>query len=519
MLEVDHVLNIKQLAAKGQSIRAIARETGFTRKTVRKYLKGDAVPGVYRMIEPRVQPVRDAIRDRVGGLLREELSRKTPRKQRLTAARIHRILASEAVEASASTVRDLVAEVRLDLRDPLEHAFLTLEYDPGVDAQVDFFEAEYDDSELGRTKAYVLLVRACYSAKTFAYIAPSQTFESLVEGLTRAFDFFGGVFLVLWFDNLTPAVKRILRGRDRQIQKRFSSFVAHYGFRVEFCAPGKGNEKGGVEGEVKYSRHEIFSPIPKADGRKGLQEIAEAWMARDSSRTTSGRRLSIGELFKHEVSKLLTLPGSRFDAARVSHGHVSSRALVSIVTNVYSVPVEWVGRTVTVKMRAESVDFFGPNRESVRHGRLYGREGMSIELDHFLPLLRRKHRGLDRAVPVRRFLESESPSWTALLSALRRRLGDVEGGKEFIEVLFLCRTHERGAVTAAVECALRDVEVSLGAVRYHLWSGIERARERVESISCSGTAAGTSSVMSHTPAAYMDLLLLAETGEEVALRG
>ena len=113
--------------------------------------------------------------------------------QRLTAARIHRILESEDLLACPRLVRQLVQEVRMDIRDPLQHAYPPLRYEPGEDAQVDFFEGVVDDLVLGRIKVFILIVRACFSGKTFAYAAPNQTREALIEGLMQAFEHFGGV--------------------------------------------------------------------------------------------------------------------------------------------------------------------------------------------------------------------------------------------------------------------------------------------------------------------------------------
>jgi transposase len=99
---------------------------------------------------------------------------------------------------SERTVREVARELRLELRDVLEHAYLPLEYEPGVDAQVDFFEGVADDRRLGRVKVTLLLVRACFSGACYAYAAPNQTREALFEGLMRAFEHFGGVFRKLW---------------------------------------------------------------------------------------------------------------------------------------------------------------------------------------------------------------------------------------------------------------------------------------------------------------------------------
>jgi hypothetical protein len=103
---------------------------------------------------------------------------------------------------------------------------------------------------------------------------------------------------------------------------------------------------------------------------------------------------------------------------------------------------------------------------------------MSLELDHYLPLLARKHRGLDRAVPMRRFLEREDACWRALLRDLRRREGEVAGSKAFVDVLLLCRQHGVEAVTCAVREAVGHSEVSLGLVRFHLVKVTEELRPR-----------------------------------------
>jgi len=494
MIEVSQVLKCKQLRSQGESIRGISKAIGASRNTVRRYLRGEGIPGTYKMKESRPQPARDAIRERVRELLVTEREKETPRKQRLTAARIHRLLLGEGHRVGETTVKRVVREQRLELRDALRHAYLPLEYEPGEDAQVDFYEGWVDDRRQGRVKVILLLVRACFSGACFAYAAPNQTREALLEGLMRAFEHFGGVFRKLWFDNLTPAVKKVLQGRTRELQRGFEVFQAYYGFEGEFCGAGKGNEKGGVEGEVRYSRHEILSPIPEVDGRDDLQRLCNEWMARDVARRVRGREQTIGEMWSLEAGELIPLPACRFDPSQVRSAKVSNRSWVQLGTNFYSVPVEWVGLEVTIRLDAEWLVAIGPGNERARHRRLYGRDQMSLELDHYLPLLERKHRGLDRAVPVRRFLEREDPCWKALLVDLRRREGEVGGSKAFVEVLFLCRKHGVGAVTDAVKGALRYEEVSVGLVRFQLWRDIEQQQERAEMIDYAGPVVSQGSV-------------------------
>ena len=506
MIEVSQVLECKQLRSQGASVRAISHQLGISRNTVRRYLRGEGSPGAYQMQSPRPRPVRDAIGERVCELLVAERERRTPRKQRLTAARVHRLLLAEGQVASECTVRRVVRAVRLELRDPLEHAYLPLEYDPGVDAQVDFYEGVVDDRRLGRVKVILLLVRACFSGACFAYAAPNQTREALFEGLMRAFEHFGGVFQKLWFDNLTPAVKKVLQGRTRELQRAFEAFQAHYGFEALFCGPGKGNEKGGVEGSVKYSRHEILSPIPTVDGREDVQVLCDAWMQRELVRTMRGRERSIGELWSLETEHLIALP------PRALRGVLPApdQALAALVGAGGHQLLLGAGRVGRPRGRAAPRGRAGRGRWTRRHGdrappaaTVSGE--MSLELDHYLPLLARKHRGLDRAVPVRRFLEREDPCWSVLLAELRRRDGEIEGSKAFVEVLFLCRRWGVEAVTEAVRKALRRQEVSLGLVRFHLWNGVEQQCAPAAPIDYPGPAVRPASV-----ADYAELLSSAE---------
>ena len=475
---MDQIRDCKRLHASGMSIRRVSRELQISRNTVRNYLRGEQEPGVYAMKASRTRQVKDKIRPFVLELFQREMELSTPRKQRLTAGRVHRLLQEEGYKTSSSTVRSLVREIRLELRDPLKHAFIPLAYDPGRDAQVDFFEGFVLQPNGDRKKTQILLVRSCYSGRTFAYAAPNQTRESLLEGLMQAFEFFGGVFPNIWFDNLTPAVRKVLKGRSRELQRGFAIFEAHYGFKAEFCSPGRGNEKGGVENEVKFSRSEILTPIPTVKSREDVQELCDSWMKREANRNRRGQEQTIGELWQEELAHLIPLPKSRFDAAQVRTTKVSPRSWVSLGTNHYSVPVSWVGHEVELKMEAESVVVLCKGKEPVRHKRIYNRFQMSLELDHYLPLLRRKCRGLDRSVPFKQWAKEADPCWTALLSTIRKHRGEVEGSREFVDIIQLCQPWDKAQVIDAITKTLAQPASSMAAVRYFLWDKVEAAKEK-----------------------------------------
>ena len=475
MLDVEQILECKQLAGQGVPIREISRRLALSRNAVRRYLRG-AEPGAYRMKRPRAQPIREQITGRVRALLEAERAADAPRKQRLSAARIHRVLASEGLQACERAVRQVVAAIRIELRDPLQHAFVPLQYDPGEDAQVDFMEGEVDDQHEGRVKRDVLIVRLCYSREAFRYAAPNQTREALFEGLMQAFESFGGVPRNVWFDNLTPAVRRVLKGRDRELQRSFEAFQAHYGFRAQFCAPAKGNEKGGVERDVNCTRREVFTPIPRVAGREGLQQLLDQHGIAEAKRKVRGCDRSIGELAAFEREALLPLPPVRFEAATTRTLRVSKSSWIQLGTNFYSVPVHLAGCHVTVKTHAEHVVAIHAGDEVARHRRCYGHGRMVLVLEHYLPLLLRKHRALDRAVPMRQWFDQVPACWRQLLGVLREQLGEIDGSKSFLEIVRLCGQRGTDAVTAAVEKTLAGASASLAVVRYHLGMQVEGER-------------------------------------------
>lgn len=459
------VQSIKHLHhSKGWSKKRIARELGLSVKTVRRVLAGESA-GAYHLSQPRARPVTNRIEPVIQTLLEAEVERQTPRKQRLSAAQIEAILRRKhGYVGSAASVRRAVARVRRALADPLAGAMVPLVYTPGVDGQVDFLEgvADYPD---GRRRVFFLLVRACYSTKPFVYHAPAESQEALFEGLIQAFAYFGGVFHHLWFDNLTPAVKRVLTGRSRELQERFGAFAAHYGFLAEFCGVGKANEKGGVENGVRYFEGRLLAPIPEVADDEGLAAFVRLWLAEQDARRPVGREHTIGALWAQEVGVLMPLPARPFDACRVVARGVSSTSLVQDGTNFYSVPVRLAKGSVTLKRYARVVELHDQAGLVASHKRLYGRGQVSFQLAHYLPLLERKARAFDHAAPVAAVRASWPASYELLLRLLRTRHGQAAGTREFIQVLYLHEHHALAHVHEAVRQAMLLPEPSLAAVR------------------------------------------------------
>jgi transposase len=115
-----------------------------------------------------------------------------------------------------------------------------------------------------------------------SYLQATQ--QAFLEAHEHAFDYFGGVFHVLRYDNLASAVRKILRGHRREETVRFMAFRSHWRFAAEFCTPGEGHEKGGVEGEGGYFRRNHLVPVPQVSDLDALNELLLTGCREDETR-------------------------------------------------------------------------------------------------------------------------------------------------------------------------------------------------------------------------------------------
>ena len=129
--------------------------------------------------------------------------------------------------------------------------FVPQSYGWGEEGQVDWYEA-YAGIGGEHTKVHVLVVRSMAGGGALHRGYPRPTQQAFFEAQEKAFRFFGGVFRRMRYDNLSLAVRKILRGYQRHQTEDFVAFRSHWGFDSEFCNPSRGNEKGGVESEVGY---------------------------------------------------------------------------------------------------------------------------------------------------------------------------------------------------------------------------------------------------------------------------
>ena len=134
-----------------------------------------------------------------------------------------------------------------------------------------------------------------------------------------------------------------------------SGLVSHYLFEDRFGRPGKGNDKGKVEGLVKFSRSKFMIPIPIAASYEALNALlAERCRQRQSDR--AGRHAeTVGKRLTADLAVLRSLPAVALEPCETCSARVSSTALVRYRGNDYSVPTAYGFQTVLVKGFVDTV--------------------------------------------------------------------------------------------------------------------------------------------------------------------
>src|SRR5712672_3064526 len=240
--------------------------------------------------------------------------------------------------------------------------------------------------------------------------------------------------------------------------------------------PGKGNDKGKVEGLVGWTRRNLLVPVPRAASFTALNEHLLEGCRRRLGDRLRGHEGTIGERLVRDLAAFHTLPASPYDACEKKTGRVSSLSLVRYHGTDYSVPTAYGHREVLIRGYVDEVVICCGAEVIARHPRSYEREDFVFNPLHYLALLEHKIGALDQAAPL---VGWDLPEEFATLRRLIEARMGKPGKREFVQVLRLLEVFQLEDVLAGVREAIARRVISFDAVKHLVLCRIERRPPRL----------------------------------------
>lgn len=452
-METIHKIRRRRLV-NDESISAISRSLKLSRNTVKKYLNTTDEPLYQRQyqVKPKLEPFQTILET----WLEKDYS--LPKSRRRTARRIFEGIQAEGYQGAYDSIQRFVKAWKANRSTTIRptQAFIPLTFKPGEVCQFDWSQEHVVLSGMPQT-IKVAHFRLAYSRQCFVIAYPRETQEMVLDAHVKAFAFFGGVPKQVVYDNLKTVVDKIFKGKRRRFNSRHLALANHYLFEPVACTPSAGWEKGQVENQVGNLREWLFTPTLSF---ANLEEL-NCWLAQRcldlGLRKHPQLPITITEALQQEQPHLMPVC-MPFDSYTEQALRVSSTCLVNIDRNRYSVPAQWAGKIVSVRVSANLIRIHAEGKEIAQHMRCFERERLICDPWHYVPLLETKPGALRHGAP---FVDWQLPQ--AIESVRRSLLKQPKGDRAFAELLLIARDTGLEALDVTCQIALEQKTVQ-GAI-------------------------------------------------------
>ena len=433
------------------SISEIGRRTSLSRNTIKKWLQ-EPDGAVTKYQRARVAGKLTAFEPKL--LLALEADAHRPKRDRRTALMLLSAMQKEGFTGGYSIVTDFIRNWRNHAASVgAKSAFVPLKFELGEAFQFDWSEEWLMVGGMHR-KILAAHTKLCASRAFMLSAYPTQSHEMLFDAHTRAFTALGGITRRGIYDNMKTAVDKVTKGNGRVVNTRFFAMTAHYLFDPDFCNVASGWEKGVVEKNVQDSRRRVWMDA-KALRFSTFGEL-NAWLETRCRALWSEvphpeyAGITVAEVLEQEQVYLMPMP-TKFDGYVEVLARVSSTCLVTIQRNRYSVPCQWANHKVSIHLYSDQIKVSANNVIVACHLRLFERDQVRYDWQHYIPLIAVKPGALRNGAPF-----AEMPQSFAKLQVALRRNQRQQGDRVMAKVLAAVPSHGLEAVLVAVEVVLES---------------------------------------------------------------
>ena len=296
----------------------------------------------------------------------------------------------------STIVGDFIRQVRPKTR----RAFHTLHFQPAQCAQVDWAEAGMISIGSTRRKLYFFALVLAHSRMLYIEFTLAQSMEHFLDCHRKAWESFEGVPREVLVDNCKVAVLRHPTQGSVTYNPRYLDFARHYGLAVKACKPRQPQHKGRVENTVAYVKKNFLAGR-EIRSLENLNAECRHWLdtvANVRQHGTTGRKPC--ELFAEEKKALQRLPLNPYDTGVVKHARVNKQFRIRCESNTYSVPPQFVGQRLTLKLYPDKLRLYHENQLVAEHPRSYDRRQDREDPDHGKALLAKTTKKRDQRLLI-----------------------------------------------------------------------------------------------------------------------
>ena len=394
LMDISAMLKLKE---KGLSNRAIAKTLGVDKKTVNKYWnqykenleklgKTDSEKDILNIQEDIVSKPKYNSENRTRRKVTPEFLNALDKiiedeekkakvlgtnKQALTKQQIYELIKKQGFSLSYSTV---IVEMNR-IKNSGKECFIRQDYDYGDRLEYDFGEVKLVIN--GITKRYYLAVLSSPAGNfRWCYLYDNCKKNVFMDSHVKFFKMIGGVWKEVVYDNMRNVVSKFIGKNEKELNEDLVKMSIYYGFEINVTNAFSGNEKGYVEGSVKYLRNKIFAENYKFPTEEAAIEYMESQLM----------KLNENSKIEEEKKKLIAVKPP-LELAEIRKSCVNKYSFVQIENNFYSVPEYLVGLTVTSKIYYNKILIYSNNEFVCEHKKIDGTKKISADIRHYLKTL------------------------------------------------------------------------------------------------------------------------------------